>query len=98
MPRTPVSFVLLGFCAASVLCACSTLKTTLEIRPDGVRERRQYNADDELVRMESYYVTDRGKKVLHGRCEKYSIPGSFGIFRTYEDGTLVETSWITVYH
>lgn len=88
--------VLIILCTAIVVSACSALKTTVVTKPDGVRELRQYDAQGRIVRVESYYVTDRGKKVLHGSSEEWSPPGGLGLRRVYDHGALIRTSRIVV--
>lgn len=79
-----------------MLCACATTKTTVVNKANGVREVRQYDSHGRIVRAESYYQTDKGKKVLHGACEEWSPPGGLGIRRTYEHGVLTRNSRVVV--
>jgi hypothetical protein len=74
---------------AALLCACGSLETTVISKGNGLMERRQYDQHGRIVRVESYYLTANGKKVLHGECEKWSPPGARGIQRVYKHGVIV---------
>jgi len=83
-------------------CACTTPKTASLFRDQRSytagynHDDRVYNRKGVLVSQESYYISNNGKKILDGKCEEWSDPGSDGKRRVYKDGVLVSSSFIGI--
>lgn len=84
------------FLAIALCCSCSTGQERVV---SNLRDRTivtTLNRSKRVIKIESFYFTPLGVKVLHGDQEKYSVPGSSGIKRVYEHGKLIKTSWISI--
>lgn len=78
------------------LCACTSTQVVTD-KGGGILQLRVNDAEGRIRRLETYYLSKTGKKILHGPCQEWTKPGLFGVERVYEHGKLVKKLWISAH-
>lgn len=83
----------------SFAVGCTSTKTATQLHPDGTRTISRYTSRGELIESQRFYVNSAGRKVLQGESIFLKpVMCHDGICKTYDNGVLVKTDWINIYH